>query len=114
MKTNILIVLLSLFITVTTHAQKGSAELTVSTSTVCGMCKSKIEKELVFEKGVKEVKVDLEKKTVWVRYKADKTSPEKIKAAISKIGYRADDIKADPKAFEKLPACCKAEGCGKD
>ena len=114
MKTKILTVLLSLFITGITHAQKGTEEITISTSTMCEMCKTKIEKELVFEKGVKEVKVDLEKKTAWVRYKADKTSPEKIKVALSKIGYRADDIKADPKAFEKLPACCKAEGCGKD
>jgi len=113
MKKKNLVLLLTLLLTGFAYAQK-TAEMTIKTSVVCGMCKTKIEKELVFEKGVKEVKVDVEKKTVWVKYRSDKSSPEKVKAALSKIGYRADDIKADPKAFEKLPACCKAEGCGKD
>ena len=109
-----LTMLLALLLTGFVYAQKGTAEMTIKTSVVCGMCKDKIEKELVFEKGVKEVKVDMEKKTVWVKYRSDKSSPEKVKAALTKIGYRADEIAADPKAFEKLPACCKAEGCGKD
>jgi hypothetical protein len=30
-----------------------------------------------------------------------------IQIAISKLGYDADSIPADPKAYEKLNACCK-------
>lgn len=26
---------------------------------------------------------------------------------VSQLGYDADDIKADPKAYAKLPKCCK-------
>jgi len=45
-----------------------------------------------------------------VEYKLGKTSPEKIRTAVSKIGYDADDVVADPKAYEKLPECCKKDG----
>jgi hypothetical protein len=56
----------------------------------------------------------MSKKLVHVKYRTDKTTPENIKLALSKLGYRADEIPADPKGFESLPSCCKAEGCGKD
>ena len=31
-------------------------------------------------------------------------------ARITKVGYNADDKKRDPKAYAKLPACCKDGG----
>jgi len=31
-----------------------------------------------------------------------------IRAAISKLGFDADNVKADPTAYEKLDGCCKA------
>jgi copper chaperone CopZ len=96
------------------NPQKNTAEISIKTSVVCEMCKERIEKSLIFEKGVKEVHVDMSKKLVHVKYRTDKTTPENIKLALSKLGYRADEIPADPKGFESLPSCCKAEGCGKD
>jgi hypothetical protein len=42
-----------------------------------------------------------------VTYNKGKTSPEKIRKAISKVGYDADNVTADPKAYSKLDACCK-------
>jgi hypothetical protein len=35
---------------------------------------------------------------------------EKIRIAITKSGYDADSLKADPKAFKHLPECCKKPG----
>lgn len=97
-------------------AQKGGKDttVTVKTSVICDMCKERIERELVFEKGVKEVSVDLKAKTVKIIYKTGKTNIDKIRKAISKLGYRADEVLPDPKGQAKLPACCKDEGCGKD
>ena len=85
----------------------------IKTTTVCEMCKERIERELVFTKGVKEVKVDLEKNIITVKYRTDKVSPENIRKAVSKMGYWADDVPADEEAFKKLPECCQKEGCGK-
>jgi len=91
------------------QSTKKTAEIKIKTSAVCGMCKDKIEKELGFEKGITEVTLDSETKICTVIYKTDKTSPEKIRLAISKIGYDADEVKADPKAYEKLSSCCKKD-----
>ena len=82
-------------------------EVKIKTSAVCGMCKEKIEKGLAFEKGIKDVSLDTDTKIVTVTYKNTKTNPQKIKEAISKLGYDADEVKADPKVYAKLPSCCK-------
>jgi len=81
----------------------------IKSSVVCGMCKEKIEKELAFEKGVKAIDVDLKAQIVTVTFNTKKTDKEKIKVAITKIGYDADDLIADEKAYSKLPACCKKD-----
>jgi len=61
------------------------------------------------EKGIKYVELDDETKIVTVEYRTAKTNPDEIRKAISKIGYDADDVEADPIAYEKLPACCKKD-----
>ena len=82
-------------------------KIKIKTSSQCDMCKERIEEKLAFEKGVKTFELDLETQIATVSYKKGKTSPEKIRMAISKAGYDADDVAADPKAYSKLPACCK-------
>lgn len=51
--------------------------------------------------------LDEKKMTITVYYNTQKTNLLTIKTAISKLGYDADDIKADIKAYEKLDGCCK-------
>ncbi|HYG51573.1 MAG TPA: heavy-metal-associated domain-containing protein [Flavobacteriales bacterium] len=92
---------------------KDTKTIEIKTSTVCGECKERIERELVFEKGIKEVKVNLDAKMVTVKYRTNKTDPDKIRKALSKLGYWADDIPADEVGYNKLPKCCKDDGCGK-
>lgn len=81
--------------------------INIQTSAQCEMCKTRIEETLAFEKGVKTSELDMESKIVKVIYNPDKTTPGKIRKAISLAGYDADDIPADQKAYNKLPACCK-------
>jgi hypothetical protein len=45
--------------------------------------------------------------TITVYYNEKKTNLQTIKTAISKLGFDADDIKADKEAYEKLDGCCK-------
>ena len=90
-------------------AQKKSVEkVIIQTSAVCEMCKATIEEGMVYVKGVREADLNLEDFRVTVTYRADKTDPEKIKQAIAKLGYTADDIKPLQKDFDKLHECCKA------
>jgi hypothetical protein len=44
-----------------------------------------------------------------VTYRTDKTTPDEIRLALSKSGFNADDVKADPEAYKKLDGCCKKD-----
>jgi len=59
-------------------------------------------------KGVKMYTLDEKSMSILVYYNPKKTNLETIRTAISKIGYDADDVKADPAGYEKLDSCCKA------
>ena len=48
----------------------------------------KVRENLPFEKGVKDLKVTLADKTVWVKYSPKKTTKEQLAAAINKLGYQ--------------------------
>ena len=109
MKTKIIISMIALFAIVKVQAQETSAEIKIKVSSVCGMCKSTIEKGLAFEKGVKRSDLKVSESTITVIYNPKKTTPEKIRLAISNIGYDADEVKANPKAYDKLDACCKKD-----
>ena len=102
-----LIALTILFAGIVNAQTKKTEEIKIKTSAECDMCKKKIESTLIYEKGVKFCKLDVDSKILTVTYNAEKTSPEKIKLAVGKIGYDADDVKADSTAYEKLPECCK-------
>lgn len=96
-------------------AQDGSkdklAMLDIHTNAVCNDCKERIESEMLYAKGVRSVSVDLDKETIHVEYKAGKTDPAKLREAVAKIGYLADDVQPDASARAALPDCCKKGGC---
>lgn len=91
----------------TARAQGKLAQLDIHTNAVCNDCKHRIETEVLYEKGVQKVTVDLDKEIIHVEYKAKKTDPDKLRQAVSKIGYLADDVQPDAKARAALPSCCQ-------
>jgi copper chaperone CopZ len=103
-----------LFVSTAATAQDSTksktAVIKIKTSAVCGSCKTRIEKNIAFEKGVTDVVLDVDTKICTITYRPAKTNPDKLRLALSKIGYDADSVPADPKAYEKLPACCKKGG----
>jgi copper chaperone CopZ len=112
-----IIMILVLFLAVTTTAQQaqdttkkqGVQELRIKTSAVCDMCKETLEKAMAFERGVKSSNLDVESKMLSVQYDPKKTTPEKIRKAVSAAGYDADDVPADPRAYDNLDPCCKKD-----
>lgn len=59
----------------------------------CKNCVTKVTENISFEKGVKDLKVDLEQKRITITYDDSKTSVEKLAAAIEKLGYETKVIK---------------------
>ena len=74
---------------------------------VCETCGPKFNQALLKEKGVQMVVLDDKAMTIKVTYNSKKTDLQKIRLAISKLGYDADEVKADAVAYESLDGCCK-------
>jgi len=100
---------LTLLMSLDQKASGKSDTLRIKTSAVCRECKDRIEQNMAFEKGIKDVSLDLDTKIATIRYNPKSTTPDQIRKKISKLGYDADDVPADPVAYEKLPACCKKD-----
>lgn len=104
-------------------AQKKEAKNTKSVEiSIPGYCckglNATIEKTLAYERGVVEWTLHQDKKSVTVVYREGKTDPVKIEKALAANGVRTANEKPNPRAIEKLPACCQpaARGeasCGK-
>ena len=107
-----LLLLIMLLLAGGTFAQKagksGMETVKINTSAECDMCKNTIEKKLIYQKGVKSVTVDIKTGVTTVEYKPSKATVEDIRKGISELGYTADEVKADAKAYDALPDCCKS------
>jgi copper chaperone CopZ len=53
----------------------------------CNSCVKKVQENISFEKGVKDLHVCLDDQTVSIKYDAAKTTEDKLEAAIEKLGY---------------------------
>lgn len=87
--------------------EKKTDTINIKSSVVCNMCKERVEKGLAYERGIRDVAVDLDTKVVTVMFKPAIISAYDIQIKIARLGYDADTVSADPRAYEKLPACCK-------
>ena len=100
MKKILVIMCCMIFAVSTTFAQKKNKKQTTKflvESIHCDKCVKNIEKNISFEKGVTDMKCDLETKTVEVTYNTDKTSDDKLIAAFKKINREASVIKDSEK-----------------
>lgn len=85
----------------------------IQTTAECDKCKKTIEKAINRLDGIKSSNLDVESRVFTVKFKSDEISLEKIKSIINKTGYDADETKADSKAYDRLPDCCKVGGMDK-
>lgn len=73
-------------------------------------CGNRIKNRLQLENGVELIKTDLKEQKVMVKYDAEKTTPCKIVAAFSKLGYTTQPVEISQNACSKegKPNCCKS------
>lgn len=70
--------------------KKDLKTVTFKSNPHCKACANKIQENIAFEKGVKDLKISVEEQTITITYDAAKTSEEKLAAAIKKLGYKAE------------------------
>lgn len=94
--------------------EKENGKAIIKTSVVCDHCKAcetcgqSFKASLMKLKGMRMYEFDEEKKTITVYYNPKKLDLLTIQTTIAKLGFDADDIKADAAAYEKLDKCCKS------
>lgn len=98
MKTKIWIVAVIALIMISLAAEAQSKKnentktVTFEVSMTCENCQRTIEKNIAWEKGMKDIKVDLEKKLVTLTFDTRKTSEEKLIEAFENLGYTAEAV----------------------
>ena len=85
-----LILLLNVITVVAVKAQskkKSIQKVLLNVPMHCESCQVKIEKNIAFEKGVKDMVIDLQLKTVEITFDTTKTNLKTLESAFRKIGY---------------------------
>lgn len=104
MKRIILILTFFAFSIITNSAlakeKKNEKTITFSVNMDCHSCVNKIEGNISYEKGVKDLNVSLDNKECTVTFRTDKTNVETIIKAFDKIGYTAK-VKKEVKKKDK-------------
>jgi copper chaperone CopZ len=78
--------------------KKKTESVTFDVNMTCDNCKAKIERHISWEKGVKDLKVNLDKKQVTVKYDPAKTSEEKLEKAITGLEFTCKKTEVADKA----------------
>ena len=115
MKRIVLIALCLLTLQGAAFAQKKNNNKTVDISIpgyCCNGLNATIERTLAYERGVVEWTLKKDEKKVTVVYREGKTDPKKIEKALAANGVRTANEKPNPRAIEKLPACCQPAARG--
>ena len=69
-------------------AKKEVKEVVFSVHLHCNSCVKKVQENIAFEKGVKDLKVSLADQTVAIKFDPSKTSEQTLKSAIESLGYK--------------------------
>ena len=72
-------------------------QVVFSVSMDCHSCEQKIKKNIPYEKGVKDLTTELEKRLVTIKYQTDKTDKAKLKKSIEKLGFTCEEVKEQVK-----------------
>ena len=70
--------------------EKEYAVVVINTNLHCEKCVKKVQENISFEKGVKDLDVSLKNQTIKITYDKSKTNEETLAKAVEKLGYKAE------------------------
>ena len=73
---------------------KKTATVVFAVEMDCMGCVNKLEKNIPYEKGVRNLKVDFKNQKVSITYKVDKTNEENLKKALEKLEFKVKLIES--------------------
>ncbi len=72
---------------------ENEAEVLYSTKIDCAGCEKTLNDKVPFITGIKDLKVSLDKQTIYLVYRKDKTDLSKISEELKKLGYPVVEVK---------------------
>ncbi len=105
----LLVLIVMVLLVVSTYAdnkQKNVSEVTYKVEMDCQSCVNKIKKNIPFEKGVKDFKVDFEGQTVTIKFRDDKTNKENLAQALKKLDFKVEELKKG-ESVKPAAKCCE-------
>lgn len=82
------ILIFAVAISVNAEGKKNrNKTVTFEVSMHCQSCVNRIEKNISFEKGVKDLEISLPEKTVKITFDTLRNNTDKLKKSIEKLGY---------------------------
>ena len=79
----------------TVKKTNNEAEVVFLVSVDCHSCEQKVMRSIPFERGVRDVSTNLEKRLVTVKYQPNRTDVAKLKRAIEKLGFTCEEFKPE-------------------
>jgi periplasmic mercuric ion binding protein len=79
---------------------------TIKVSGNCESCKTRIEKAAKID-GVSKAEWNAKTKILTLVYNPSKVKSEDVQKKIAAVGHDTEKFKADNKAYNALPGCCK-------
>ena len=104
MKTNLLLVVMILFFSISFSQTKSQM---IFVDGVCGMCEKRIESNCLATKGIKMADWNKENRMLKVIFNEKKISLDEIHKKVASIGHDTKLETATDEAYNKLDMCCK-------
>ena len=117
----VLIMVVVLSAAMSVNAQKKNEKTVIFNANLhCESCKAKVEKNIPYEKGVKDLEVDMKTQTITVTFREDKNTTENLQKAIEKLnievkGIEGNNTSAKTQTGEKCEkSCCEKRNKNKE
>ncbi len=114
MKNTLLLAIILIGFCAATSAQNRKPEwATIKTPSLrCWECKKRLEDYMAreigqTESGIIKMQINLLSGTTRVQYWPDRVNLNYVQTAFANAGFDADNIKAEPDSYKKLPPACK-------
>lgn len=107
MNKHVIIISLFLFSSVTLFSQNKNQTAAVEVNGVCMMCKDRIEKAAIKNKGVKSAVWNVNSHQLSLVFDERKITLEEIEKSVADVGHDTENHEATVEVYENLHPCCK-------
>src|SRR5690606_2426161 len=107
MKKQVLMISLFLFSSMALFSQNKNQTAVVEVDGICMMCKDRIEKAAIKNKGVKSAIWDVNSHQLSLVYDERKITLDEIEKSVANVGHDTENHEATAEVYENLHPCCK-------